>query len=588
MVTIEIRFSAGRYHATPWGSHVNEGAVEWPPSPWRLLRALLAVGFAKHGWTKPPPAVATLVERLAGCLPSYRLPKSELAHTRHYMPIIEASAEKRTKVFDAFVRVPPNDRLLVHFDVQLSSEQQAALAELVGSLAYLGRAESWCEARLLSNHEQRDEAWCRPCETGAGPAGGGDSVSTLAPISQAAYAAWRESAVETALADEAERLSKKLSAAQRKKVVAAFPDNLLGCLLTDTATLQQYGWSQPPGTQRVLYQRPVAATPGAKRGRRVGGMGRSRRQRPVEAALLALASDTRHGQVLPLRSRALPQGELLHRSLCGLLPAIEDAKDDGERVAIVEACAMLTGCDEQGRPLRSRVAHQHAHILPLNLASDDQKRIDHFLVYAKGGLNEIAQRALLRLRQTWMKNMPGRSRRRATPEPVAAGIAGSEVIAAEEDPNQAISASPPQGITVNCAGMGSVADIRDSLANPGIGHDVRALQSGTTWTSLTPYICPKHYHRGSGRNRLTEIVRDELARRGLLADNDVKIDVWAKRQVSDARFFRYIRRRKRGKPQPPTSVPFGLTLMFDEPVPGPLAIGYGCHFGLGLMRVENP
>jgi len=42
MPLIELRFPAGRYHATPWGSHVNEGAVEWPPSPWRLLRALIA------------------------------------------------------------------------------------------------------------------------------------------------------------------------------------------------------------------------------------------------------------------------------------------------------------------------------------------------------------------------------------------------------------------------------------------------------------------------------------------------------------------------------------------------------------------
>ena len=32
MVAIEFRFLNRRYHATPWGHHVNEGAVEWPPS----------------------------------------------------------------------------------------------------------------------------------------------------------------------------------------------------------------------------------------------------------------------------------------------------------------------------------------------------------------------------------------------------------------------------------------------------------------------------------------------------------------------------------------------------------------------------
>ena len=47
MLAIEFKFLAGRFHATPWGRQVNEGAVEWPPSPWRLLRALIAVWHLK-------------------------------------------------------------------------------------------------------------------------------------------------------------------------------------------------------------------------------------------------------------------------------------------------------------------------------------------------------------------------------------------------------------------------------------------------------------------------------------------------------------------------------------------------------------
>ncbi len=31
MIEIAFRFTAGRYHATPWGRHVNEGVPEWPP-----------------------------------------------------------------------------------------------------------------------------------------------------------------------------------------------------------------------------------------------------------------------------------------------------------------------------------------------------------------------------------------------------------------------------------------------------------------------------------------------------------------------------------------------------------------------------
>ena len=32
MLTIGIKFPAGRYHATPWGRNVNEGVVEWAVS----------------------------------------------------------------------------------------------------------------------------------------------------------------------------------------------------------------------------------------------------------------------------------------------------------------------------------------------------------------------------------------------------------------------------------------------------------------------------------------------------------------------------------------------------------------------------
>jgi CRISPR-associated protein Csb2 len=51
-VTISIRFLTGRVHLHPWQTHHSEGRVEWPPSPWRLLRAFVAV--AGRGLTSLP------------------------------------------------------------------------------------------------------------------------------------------------------------------------------------------------------------------------------------------------------------------------------------------------------------------------------------------------------------------------------------------------------------------------------------------------------------------------------------------------------------------------------------------------------
>jgi CRISPR-associated protein Csb2 len=47
MIALNFRFPAGRYHATPWGRHVNEAALAWPPEPVRILRALIACHYRK-------------------------------------------------------------------------------------------------------------------------------------------------------------------------------------------------------------------------------------------------------------------------------------------------------------------------------------------------------------------------------------------------------------------------------------------------------------------------------------------------------------------------------------------------------------
>src|SRR5579875_1348615 len=84
-VIIKLTFPAGRYHATPWGRHVNEGVAEWPPSPWRLLRALIAT------WKRKCPDLSEdLVRRVLEQLvqaPTFHLPPARVAHTRHAMPM---------------------------------------------------------------------------------------------------------------------------------------------------------------------------------------------------------------------------------------------------------------------------------------------------------------------------------------------------------------------------------------------------------------------------------------------------------------------------------------------------------------------
>src|SRR5262245_61252873 len=103
MLAIELRFPGGRYHATPWGRHVNEGVPEWPPSPWRLLRPLVGV-WKRTPPTSPEARVRATPQPLAES-PRFALPPARVAHTRHYLPGEKKGPADRTLVLDPFVAV---------------------------------------------------------------------------------------------------------------------------------------------------------------------------------------------------------------------------------------------------------------------------------------------------------------------------------------------------------------------------------------------------------------------------------------------------------------------------------------------------
>jgi CRISPR-associated protein Csb2 len=79
--TLVLTFPLRRYHATPWDRHVNEGAVELPPSPWRLLRMLYAVSQIRCP-DIPEPIGHQLLSDLA-VPPTFYVPAHNISHSRH-------------------------------------------------------------------------------------------------------------------------------------------------------------------------------------------------------------------------------------------------------------------------------------------------------------------------------------------------------------------------------------------------------------------------------------------------------------------------------------------------------------------------
>jgi CRISPR-associated protein Csb2 len=182
-VTVAIQFPLGRYHATPWDRSVNEGAVEWPPAPWRVLRALVATWYTR--WPDLPAPVLDGILDALGDPPSYLTPPATPGHTRHYLPDLshkkgETGATDLT--LDPYLRVPKDADLLVRWDADLTGEQRETLAKLVELVPYLGRAESVCQARLLVEETTPDGTWWRPLsDGGAGVDTGVETARLLVP-----------------------------------------------------------------------------------------------------------------------------------------------------------------------------------------------------------------------------------------------------------------------------------------------------------------------------------------------------------------------------------------------------------------------
>jgi len=545
-LSLAFRFLAGRYHATPFGHHVNEGLIEWPPSPWRLLRALISVGYTSGAWNEagPPPAARRLFENLSSELPHYRLPPAASAHSRHYMPVGslegKAKVEKTTLVFDTWAKIEDQELVAIWRTVLLGDDELSMLRLLVERLNYLGRSESWAEGRVMGDGEPLPEINCLPEQAGQRPGHGCEQIALLAPESAPDFEKWRTARLEEALIDlplPVGRKPPKALLSKRAKAEQPYPADLLDCLHKDTTWLRSHGWNQPPGSRRVLYWRPsgILATQRLRPRSQVAAM-------RARAILLSITNANRNDHALPPVTRTLAQAEILHRALIGIA---------GKRFG--GATMELTGCDDSGNPLDG--AHTHAHIVPLDM--DQDGHLDHVLIWAPMGLGRRSQSTIRAARKTYQEG----------------GV---------------------EPLRLSVAAMGEVSKFADL---PGkYGASIRRICGpASCWQSATPFV-PVRYLKKRGKNTLRGQILAELGSRGL--PEPVAVHQFAPNrgtatqhgagpwgQESDFRQFRhFVLSRRPNRPQPPVPLGFSIGLEFSRPVEGPLAIGYGSHYGLGLFQ----
>lgn len=543
MLAFEVRFPAGQYHATPWDHQVNEGIVEWPPSPWRILRALISTWYHKSQEDVDEETIRSLVRTLSSSLPKFNLPAATLGHTRHYMPLFSG---KTTKVFDAFASVEDDKQLLVIWqDVDLTESERAAMEVLLGRMGYLGRAESWIEANLIDR--QGIEWNCRPLGENESIPEDCEGVRTLAAVAPPSYLSWRGTAFseqkERKLAEIRNREKEKgrpeskakLGKKDLEKIEQNLPVDLFAALHSDTGDLKNAGWSQPPGSVWITYLRrrdafdikPVA----------MGGMHNDRGGQPT-VARFAVAS-----QVPPRLTEAISLAERIHDAL---------VKRSSGSIA-------FTGCDESRRPLEG---HRHAFILSesnLGLGRGRRGEITHVTVYAPMGFGTSERQALDSLKDVW-------------------GRGGHDV-------------------QLILLGVGMPEDF---AGHDGAKGECPILAKSRTWISRTPFIPTRHPKAAGGGmpKRDSDGLQiggpeHELRRLLKLAGypQPVSIDSVSSTNLAGHKtiWLDFRRERVRGEGRKTANgLGYGFWIEFPKPVSGPIALGYGAHFGLGLFVPESP
>jgi len=150
---IEVELLSGRYHAHVWGeSQFGMAGPEWPPSPWRLLRALASAWFS----AQPHPSAQADRDDLFEALgradpPEVWLPKASFHEIRYYQPL-RLGGSDRVPHHD-FYAVPEGGRFWFCFNVDLNRTQRDLLDALLGRIRYFGRSESRARLRLIDQAE---------------------------------------------------------------------------------------------------------------------------------------------------------------------------------------------------------------------------------------------------------------------------------------------------------------------------------------------------------------------------------------------------------------------------------------------------
>lgn len=595
---VSFRFPFGRYAATPWYSSRREelNNVEWPPSPWRMARALVAVA-AEHGTGDDWSRTLSLACRLAAEEPTYSLPATAELHYTQWMPQLEfgdspISAE-RLDNGHSLLDLDPTGWLSAFWPgLELDADDARLLDVLLDRLPHLGQSVSVCEAHRGSPRGDTDRpGWARPADSSAGAG------------------------------EEASRI----------RLLAAQPGIDSDQLRADTADSTMKLQPIPPGTRWVPYLVHDGSAPRARSvtGKslaaiiyrlngvlrppvpRLDDVSRADSDATLRAALaIGLAKATKHcvsdeGAITLLDDDLDGRAERLRLDLPA--PGVERTR---ARSLLEPAEPLVVGPAQL-----ARAAHRRGTIPP-RASIECTLKLD-MVEWSDGRSAEATSQTLVagpvcfRLRserlpsladaitvaEVFRRRLLGVAAAQWGPHAVPARLSGRDasggrLLADHRHAHFLVGSTNQREVThlmvwapggFTPAERQAITAVRlPALAGAGIRFsqtdDHPWLGAARRWRSALPFLPVRHPKRRGGevKDSVEDQVALELRRRDLAQPASI---------TRDPRDWHLVRTTRRGRAgSSPGLGAHGIDLRFDTPVEGPIALGANSHFSMGLFE----
>jgi CRISPR-associated protein Csb2 len=251
----------------------------------------------------------------------------------------------------------------------------------------------------------------------------------------------------------------------------------------------------------------------------------------------SLAQFALSSNLIPTINESLPFAESVRRAL--IRNRVERSHSEA-----------ITGKTVAGVPLEG---HEHAHYFATD--EDGDGRLDRVTVYCPRGFDDADVEALGSLRTIYRRGNAADVRM------ILIGLGGAEMFVKNASEHSKLTAS--------------------------ITHPLsQVVLTSKRWRSVTPFSLPRFPNRGGGKpprpRDLPEAqLTQELIVRGLPYPITIKrVEGYQPVGRPLVRWLEFHTRRFKGTQGKGLA---GFEIEFAELVAGPIAVGFGCHFGLGLF-----